>query len=61
MIKPGAILTERETQDIIRRLSAISIRTGDRRLREQCRLIGCAVNRARRRVARPGADEPKIF
>ena len=60
-MKIGAILTANEAEDIRQRLNAICRRTGDRRIREQCRLIACNMNRAGRRVARLGTNEPKLF
>ena len=48
----GATITTREARIIIRRLNTISRLTDDRRIREQCRMIACDINRASRRVAK---------
>ena len=57
----GAIITASEAEALIRRLQVISRKTDDRRVREQCRMITCTLNKARRRVARLGTNEPKLF
>ena len=57
----GAIISASEAQAIRRRLDAIMRRTDDRRVFEHCRLIACTINTARRRVARRGSNEPKLF
>ena len=45
-MKIGAIMTERETEQVRERLRRISAAAGDWRTREQCRLIACTVNQA---------------
>lgn len=57
----GAIISASEAQAIRKRLDAISRKTTDRRVREQCRLIACTLIKAGRRVARQGTNEPKLF
>jgi len=57
----GATLTTREARIILRRLATITRLTEDRRIKEQARMITCTLNKARRRVARLGANEPKLF
>lgn len=57
----GATLTNREARTILRRLNTISRLTDDRRVKEQCRLIACTINRAGRRVDRRATNEPKLF
>lgn len=52
----GATLTTREARTILRRLATISRLTDDRRVKEQCRLIACDVNKATRRVSRTKQD-----
>ena len=52
----GATLTTREAEDIQERLKTISLRTDDRRIREQCRLIACSIKKATRRVSRSKQD-----
>lgn len=56
----GATLTTREARIILRRLNTISRLTADRRIKEQCRLVACDVNRAARRVAKRKQDT-KLF
>ena len=56
----GATLTNREARIVIRRLNTISRLTDDRRIREQCRMIACDINRASRRVAKH-KQELKLF
>ena len=51
-MKIGAIMTERETEQVRERLRRISAAAGDWRTREQCRVIACTVNQAGRRAQR---------
>ena len=52
----GATLTSRETQTITRRLNTISRLTDERRIREQCRMIACDINKGARRVSKKKQD-----
>ena len=54
-MKPGAILTERETRDILERLTRISAAlrpSGDTRTMNQARLVAVAIKAAARRASR---------
>ena len=48
-MKPGAILTEKEAEKLLHRLSRIEAVTRDRRIREHCRLGTLAIKTAVRR------------
>jgi hypothetical protein len=58
----GAIVTTREVDAIRRRLRKIGALSSDRRIREQARLILCAIDQADRRARRHiKKTEPKLF
>ena len=60
-MKPGAILTKRETEAIQKRLTAIGRSTSDRRTKEQCRLAQVAIINGARRAARYQREEGALL
>lgn len=48
--RPGAVLSERETAQVLERLRRITAMAQENRIKEQCRLVACTINTAGRRT-----------
>ena len=60
-MKPGAILTQREAEQMLHRLTRIEAVTRDRRIREHCRLGRLTINAAVRRGEKYNREQEGIL
>lgn len=60
-MKPGAILTQREAENLLNRLNRISAVTQDRRIKEHCRLASLTMKAAVKRAEKYNHEQEGLL